>query len=148
VGLLDASDEEPKSKLRRWMVTGIVFALLMSFGIWWLLRFQAEKNTVEQFLQAVIADDLEKAYQIWKPSGSYSYKDFVDDWSTSGYYGPIKSYQIETAQQGKGASGVTVVVELSPFDSFPDKDDKVMNYRTKEVRLWVESRDMSMGFAP
>jgi len=130
------------------MVTGIVFALLMSFGIWWLLRFHAEKNTVEQFLQAVIADDLQKAYQIWKPSGSYSYKDFVDDWSTSGYYGPIKSYQIETAQQGKGASGVTVVVELSPFDSFPDKDDKVKNYRTKEVRLWVESRDMSMGFAP
>jgi len=148
VGLLDASDEEPKSKLRRWLVTGIVFALLMSFGIWWLLRFHAEKNTVEQFLQAVIADDLQKAYQIWKPSGSYSYKDFVDDWSTSGYYGPIKSYQIETAQQGKGASGVTVVVELSPFDSFPDKDDKVKNYRTKEVRLWVESRDMSMGFAP
>jgi len=130
------------------MVTGIVFALLMSFGVWWLLRFHAEKNTVEQFLQAVIADDLQKAYQIWKPSGSYSYKDFVDDWSTSGYYGPIKSYQIETAQQGKGASGVTVVVELSPFDSFPDKDDKVKNYRTKEVRLWVESRDMSMGFAP
>ena len=148
MGLLDASDEEPKSKLRRWMVTGIVFALLMSFGIWWLLRFHAEKNTVEQFLRAVIADDLQKAYQIWKPSGSYSYKDFVDDWSTSGYYGPIKSYQIETAQQGKGASGVTVVVELSPFDSFPDKDDKVKNYRTKEVRLWVESRDMSMGFAP
>ena len=148
MGLLDASDEEPKSKLRRWMVTGIVFALLMSFGVWWLLRFHAEKNTVEQFLQAVIADDLQKAYQIWKPSGSYSYKDFVDDWSTSGYYGPIKSYQIETAQQGKGASGVTVVVELSPFDSFPDKDDKVKNYRTKEVRLWVESRDMSMVFAP
>ena len=148
MGLLDASDEEPKSKLRRWMVTGIVFALLMTFGIWWLLRFHAEKTTVEQFLQAVIANDLQKAYQIWKPSGSYSYKDFVDDWSSSGYYGPIKSYHIETAQKNKGASGVTVVVELSPFDEFPDQDDKVKNYRTKEVRLWVESRDMSMGFAP
>ncbi|MCL4523882.1 MAG: hypothetical protein M1453_10075 [Acidobacteria bacterium] len=148
MGLLDESGEEPKSKLRRWIVTVAVFALLMALSIWWLLRFHDEKRTVEQFLQAVIAEDLQKAYQIWKPSGSYSYKDFVDDWSVSGYYGPIKSYHIETAQKNGAASGVTVVVELSPFSPFPDKDDKVKNYRTKEVRLWVESRDMSLGFAP
>ena len=148
MGLLDASDEEPKSKLRRWIVTGVVFALLMAFGVWWMLRFHVEKQIVEQFLQAVIADDLQKAYQIWKPSGSYRYKDFVEDWSASGYYGPIKSYRIETAQKDSSASGVTVVVELSPFAPFPDKDDKVKNYRTIEVRLWVEGRDMSIGFAP
>lgn len=148
MGILDATGEEPKSKLRRWIVTGLVFALLMAFGIWWLLRFHNEKKTVEQFLQAVVANDMPKAYQIWKPGGSYAYKDFVEDWSPSGYYGPVKSFRIETAQQKQGASGVTVVVELSPFDAFPDNNDKVKNYRTKEVRLWVESRDMSIGFAP
>jgi hypothetical protein len=148
VGILDATDEEPKSKLRRWIVTGVVFALLMALGIWWLLRFHDEKKTVEQFLQAVVANDLQKAYRIWKPERSYTYKDFVEDWSSSGYYGPVKSFRIETAQQKQGASGVTVVVELSPFEPFPNNNDKVKNYRTKEVRLWVESRDMSIGFAP
>lgn len=150
MGLLDSSGEEPKSKLRRWVVSGAIFALLMALGIWWIFRFHSEKKTMEQFLQAVIAEDMQKAYQIWKPagSGSYTFKDFVDDWGPSGYYGPIKSYQIQTAQQNGGASGVTVVVELSPFDTFPGKDDKVKNYRTKEVRLWVESKDLSIGFAP
>jgi hypothetical protein len=148
VGLLDATGEEPKSKLRRWVVTGLVFVLLMAVGVWWLLRFHSEKKAVEQFLQAVVANDMQKAYQIWKPSSRYSYRDFVDDWSPSGYYGPIKSYRIETALHNDGASGVIVVVELSPFDPFPDNHDKVKNYRTKELRLWVESRDMSIGFAP
>ena len=148
MGILDATDEEPISKLRRWIVTGVVFALLMTLGVWWLLRFHAEKKTVKQFLQAVVADDMQQAFRIWKPGGSYSYKDFVEDWGASGYYGPVKSFRIETAQQKEGASGVTVVVELSPFETFPDDNDKIKNYRTKEVRLWVESRDMSIGFAP
>jgi len=148
VGLLDSTGEEPKSKLRRWVVTGAIFVLLMALGTWWVLRFHSEKKTVEQFLQAVMANEMERAYLIWTPTASYSYKYFVEDWSPSGYYGPIKSYRIETAQQESGASGVVVVVALSPFNSFPDKDDKVRNYRTKEVRLWVETRDMSIGFAP
>ena len=148
MGLLDASDEEPKSKLRRWIVTGVIFLLLMGWGVWWLLRFHSEKKAVEQFLQAVIANDMQKANQIWKPSRSYTMKDFVEDWGPAGYYGPVKSFHIETAQQNNGASGVTVVVELSPYDPFPADNDKVKNSRTKEVRLWVESKDMSIGFAP
>lgn len=148
MGLLDSTGEEPKSKLRRWIVTGAIFALLMALGIWWIFRFHSEKKAVEQFLHAVIAEDMQKAYQIWKPAASYTMKDFVEDWGPSGYYGPVKSYQIETAQQNSGASGVTIVVELSPFETFPDKNDKVKNYRNKEVRLWVESKDLSIGFAP
>ena len=148
MGILDSTGEEPDSKLRRWILTGAVFALLMALGIWWVFRFHSEKKVVEQFLQAVIAEDMPRAYQIWKPASSYKFKDFAEDWSASGYYGPVKSYRIETAQQKSGASGVTIVIELSPFDPFPDKNDKVKNYRTKEVRLWVENKDLSIGFAP
>ncbi|MBI1750119.1 MAG: hypothetical protein HY234_15885 [Acidobacteria bacterium] len=148
MGLLDSTGEEPESKLRRWVVTGAIFVLLVAIGIWWVLRFHNEKKTVEEFLQAVIVSDMQKAYQIWKPTSSYSYKDFVDDWGPNGFYGPIKSYRIETAQKKSGASGVIVVVELSPFDAFPGNNDTVKNYRTKEVRLWIESRDLSIGFAP
>jgi hypothetical protein len=148
VGILNSTAEEPKSKLLRWIVSGAIFVLLMWLGLWWIFRFHTEKKTVEQFMQAVIAEDMTKAYQIWKPTPSYTMQDFVEDWGPSGYYGPVKSYQIETAQKSAGASGVIIVVELSPFSSFPDKNDKVKNYRNKEVRLWVESKDLSMGFAP
>jgi hypothetical protein len=148
VSILDSTAEEPNSKLTRWIVTGTIFALLMWLGLWWMFRFHSERKTAEQFLQAVIAEDMQRAYQIWKPSASYTMKDFVEDWGPEGYYGPVKSYQIETAQKSGNASGVTIVVELSPFSPFPEKSDKVKNYRNKEVRLWVESKDLSMGFAP
>jgi len=148
VGLLDSSAEEPESKLLRYILTCAIFVGLLSWGTWWIFRFHKEKKTVEQFLNAVVANDLPQAYKIWKPASGYSYQDFAEDWGPSGYYGPIKSFHIETAQKKSGATGIIVVVELSPYQPFPDTNDKVKHYRTKEVYLWVESRDLSISFAP
>jgi len=148
LGLLDSDSEEPKSKLRRYVISALALALLLSFGGWYLFRFYSEKKTVERFLNAVVAGDMQRAYQIWKPQGSYSYKDFLEDWSPTGYYGPVKSYHIEAAQKPKDASGVIVVVELSPYQPFPTDNDPVKNRRTKEVRIWVERKDKSLSFPP
>jgi hypothetical protein len=148
VGLLDSTSEEPESKLRRYLLTGIVFVGLMWLGIWWIFRFHKEKAVVDEFMEALIAGDMPKAYQTWKPTSAYTYKDFLEDWGPTGTYGPIKSYRIEASQKRGNATGVTVVVGLSPFSPFPDPKDSVKNYRTKEVRLWVESKDLSLGFAP
>lgn len=148
MGLLEPSSEEPRSKLRRSVISGLAFVLLLALGVWYLFRFYGEKRTVEQFLDALVAGDTQRAYQIWKPQGSYSYQDFLDDWGSSGYYGPVKSYYIETAQKPKGGSGVIVVVELSPYQPFPTDNDAVKNRRTREVRIWVERRDKSLSFPP
>ncbi len=148
MGLLDSDGEEPRSKLRRYLVSGLALVLLLSLGGWYLFRFHSEKQTVARFLDVLVAGDTQRAYQVWKPQASYSYQDFLEDWGPAGYYGPVKSYRIETAQQPRDASGVIVVVELSPYQPFPADNDGVKNRRTKEVRIWVERKDKSLGFPP
>lgn len=147
LALLDTTSEEPNSKRLRYAVSGVALVILVAFGIWFFfLRFISEKHTVEHFMDAVVAQDYQKGFQIWKSRGSYTYQDFLADWRLDGYYGPIKSYRIESASlPPNGGSGVVVVVEVSPFQPFPDDHDPHSG-RNKEIRLWVERSDQSLSF--
>ncbi len=148
MGIFDSSDEHPPDKIRRYVITGIAFVALVGCAIWYLMRFHTEKQTVHQFLNTIVAGKMEEAYKIWKPAPSYSFKDFNEDWGSQGYYGPIKSYHIEDIEHLKNGSGVVVVVEVSPYQPFPDDHDALKQAKTKEVRLWVEFKDQSLGFPP
>ena len=151
MGLLDSGAEEPRSKLRRYVITGVALVALVAIGLWYLFRFYPEKRVVEQFLDALVAGNTQLAYQIWKtaPGSSYTYQDFLDDWGPKGYYGPISSYHIEAAENPpRGGSGVIVTVAVSPDQPFPDESDAVKLRRTKEVKIWVERRDHSLSFPP
>ena len=148
MGLFDAKEEQPHSKARRYAISGVALVILLSFGIWYFfLRFLSEKRTIASFMDAVVAEKFEAAYQIWKPHGSYTYEDFLADWSLQGYYGPIKSFHIDTARSPGGASGTVVVVEISPEPTFPAENDSKSG-RTRVVALWVEGKDLSLGFPP
>ena len=146
MALLDNSSEEPNSKRLRYAVSGVALVILVAFGIWFFfLRFISEKHTIEHFMDAVVAQDYQRAYQIWKPHSSYAYQDFIGDWGQDGYYGPIKSYRIESAALPANGTGVVVVVEVSPFAPFPENNDP-RSGRSKEIRLWVERSDQSLSF--
>lgn len=147
MGILDSTAEEPRSKLRRWVIGGLIFLLLMSAGVWWVFRFHKEKRVVAAFMDAVVAGEYERAYQLWKPTPAYSYRDFLEDWGEDGYYGPVRSYRISTAQRIEDASGVTVVVSISPFSPYPEHTEKDKHEKSQEVHLWVAS-DGSISFAP
>ncbi len=148
LGLLDSTEEEPRSKLFRWAITGVVLALLVALAISYLVRFHTEKETVERFLQALASGDTRQAYRLWKPQPSYTYNDFLQDWGPSGFYGPVKSFRIVTTQQERGASGVVVVAAVSPDRPFPPDDNAEESRRTKEVKIWVERGDQSLSFPP
>jgi hypothetical protein len=149
VGLLDATEEHPPSKLRRYLITILVFVLLGGGGLWWMLRYHAEKVAVYHFLSAVVAGDMQKAYGMWSPSESYSLKDFEGDWGADGYYGPVKSFNVTgTYRPPSGSSGVVVIVDVSPYAPFPDKDDAVKQSKSKRVRLWVQFSNHSVQFPP
>src|SRR2546427_360830 len=134
-------------KRLRYAVSGVALVILVAFGTWFFfLRFISEKHTVEHFMDAVVAQDFQRAFQIWKSHGSYTYQDFLADWGLDGYYGPIKSYRIESASlPPNGGSGVVVVVEVSPFAPFPENNDP-RSGRNKEIRFWVERSDQSLSF--
>src|SRR5579863_3896777 len=149
MGLLDAGAEEPKSKALRYVISGVVLVLLLGASMWYFLRYTPEKHTVERFMQAVISGDSQQAYQIWHPHASFSYQDFLSFWGPNGYYSPIKSYRIESAEvPPKGGSGVVITLELSAYDPFPKPEDGVKFAQNREVQLWVERSDQSLSFPP
>jgi hypothetical protein len=149
MGLLDAGAEEPKSKALRYGVSGVALVLLVGAGMWYFLRYTTEKRTAEHFMHAIATGDTQQAYQIWHPHESFSYKDFLSFWGPDGYYSPIKTYRIESAEvPPKGGTGVVVVVEISSYDPFPKPEETVKAAQNREVQLWIERSDQSMSFPP
>ncbi|MGH9684060.1 MAG: hypothetical protein ACRD4S_10685 [Candidatus Acidiferrales bacterium] len=148
MGLFDSTEEEPSSKVRRYVITTLVFIALILGGCWYLLRFHTEKDTIRHFMNDVIAGNMQEAYKIWQPSQSYAFKDFLDDWGPNGYYGPVKSYNIEDTERLKDSTAVVIVVDVSPDQPFPDDRDAVKQNRVKQIKLWVEFKDQSISFPP
>ncbi|MFZ3217381.1 MAG: hypothetical protein WA192_15085 [Candidatus Acidiferrales bacterium] len=152
MAIFESSEEHPPDKIRRYIVTAIVFVALIVGFAWYLLRFHSEIRTARHFLDTVVSGNFEQAYHLWSPSPSYAYKDFLDDWGADGYYGPVKSYHIESAEEVKRGpeppSGTVITVELSPYAPFPSSHDELKQNKTKEVRLQVEYKDQAIGFAP
>ena len=99
MGLLDGDHEEPKSKLLRYGISVAALLVLVAIGLWFVFRYEPEKRVVDHFMDAVVAGDFQQAYQIWHPHPSYPYAEFVGDWGTDGYYGPIASYHLESAAE-------------------------------------------------
>jgi hypothetical protein len=149
VGILDSGAEAPRSKALRYVISSFALAAMIAGALWYFLRFTPEKRTVERFMEAVIAENSQQAYLIWHPHASFAYQDFLGFWGPKGYYSPIKSFRIESAEMPpKGGSGVVVVVELSAYSPFPTPEETVKFAQNQEVRLWVERSDKSLSFPP
>jgi hypothetical protein len=77
VAIFDTSQEHPPDKVRRYIITTIVFIALVVGFAWYLLRFHTEVRTAKHFLDTVANGNLEQAYNLWSPGPSYSYQDFL-----------------------------------------------------------------------
>jgi hypothetical protein len=128
------------------LVTAFIIAVI---AVWFVLRFYPEKKAAEVFFNAVVANDMTHAYQLWKPSPSYRMQDFVADWGPTGYYGPVKSYEIMKAKSPTGSTtSVEIRVAISPFSPMPSANDPEKSQKTKVVTVWIDSKDKSFSFPP
>jgi hypothetical protein len=155
VTLFDAAEYHPPSRTRRYIFTAVgvivtlaAFVLVFPDYLWYPFVYYREVNTIRHFIIDVTRGDMQPAYEVWKPSPSYSFKDFMDDWGPEGYYGPVKSYRLGRPEHIKNGSAAEIVLDVSPSQPFPDKTDALKLNKTKEVRLWVEFRDQSISFPP
>ncbi len=145
--LLDAPAETSnKSRAMAFTIAALVLAAVV--GLWYMFRYYPEKRAAEHFFDALVAGDTSRAYQLWKPGPSYQMADFLADWGPGGYYGPVKSYHVLRASSPPGASGVVVIVEVSPFSPMPDASDGEKSRKTRVVSIWVEAGDKSFSFPP
>lgn len=148
MAIFESSIGKAPSKKKWYVLLGVCIAGLIVLAFWLVLRFHAEKATVTHFLDTVAAGKMDDAYRIWKPSDTYSFKDFSDDWGPGGYYGPVKSFRIDSTDHTKHSSGVIITVIVSPDAHFPGKDDAAEMAKTKRVKLWVQFKDQSISYPP
>jgi hypothetical protein len=53
-----------------------------------------------------------------------------------------------TYRPPSGSSGVVIIVDVSPYTPFPEKDDALKQSKSKRVRLWVQFSNYSVQFPP
>jgi hypothetical protein len=154
VALFESPLEHPPSKLRRYtirivavVVTIAVFVVVFPAYLWYPFVYYPETKTVGRLMNAIVSGNLQQAYQIWQPSPSYSFKDFLDDWGPGGYYGPVKSYRIGRPEHVKNSSATDIAIDVSPYPQYPDNGD-VKSSQTKTVHVWVNFKDKSITFPP
>src|ERR1700681_1714129 len=147
MSLLEPPADTPnKSRPLAFTIAAIV--LVAAVSLWWIFRFYPEKRAAERFFDALVAGDTAKAYQLWKPSPTYTLKDFLADWGPQGYYGPVKSYKILRASSPMGSGAVAVRVQISPFSPMPDPSDVEKSRKTRVISVWVLTSDKSFSFPP
>lgn len=146
--LFDSPPIKPPWKYRKPAIAVGAAVVIAAITIAILLRFHTERNTVRTLMNAIAEGNFQQAYQVWKPSSSYSYQDFVQDWGPNGYYGPVKSYRIDNHLTQRQGSVVSITVDVSPYRPFPSDDDFIKATKTKQVRLWVQFKDESLSFPP
>jgi hypothetical protein len=140
---------DTQKKSRAMIFTMTAAFIIAVIAVWFWLRFYPEKKAAEQFFNAVVAGDMPRAYQLWKPGPSYKMQDFVADWGPTGYYGPVKSYEIMKAKSPNGsATSVEIRVAISPFSPMPDANDAEKSQKTKVVSVWIDAKDKSFSFPP
>src|SRR5215467_3744029 len=147
MSLLDPPAAKPeKSRAMAFTITALAFVVLVV--LFFTFRYYPEKRATSHFFDALVAGNTDQAYQLWKPSPSYTMKDFLADWGPQGYYGPVKSYDVLRANSPLGANAVAVRVAISPFSPMPEASDVEKSRKTKVVSIWVLISDKSLSFPP
>jgi hypothetical protein len=153
MGLLDVGTEDPNARKRRYIFTVAAATIVLIIAVWWFVfgfLHLPERRAASKFFDTLTAGNPQAAYQLLKADPAhYNYKDFTDDWGPAGYYGPVKSYRIESASSpDKAGSGIIVTVEVSPYQPFPSDNEVEKTSHTKEIKMWVETKDKSISISP
>jgi hypothetical protein len=129
--LLDAQAPKPPSKFRK-LLPFLIAALLMLAGFLYIeFRDYREERAVARFLTTLQQGNYREAYQLWQPSPSYSFADFLSGWGEQGDYGKIRQFEI-LGSKAKGSNTVIVTVRINnlnpPLDLLVDRKTKGLAY--------------------
>jgi hypothetical protein len=130
--LLDAKPPKPEFPVWRYVLIGVAAAIAIGVSAYVLWDYP-EERTVTRFLETVQRGDYKTAYQIWQPSASYSFDDFVKDWGPQGDYGKIRDFEILEASS---ASSKTVTVMV------------MVNHEAPALKLLVDRKTKGLAYSP
>jgi hypothetical protein len=128
--LLDATPPKPPRKIGRYILLAVAL-IIVATVCYVVLRDFPEERAVSRFLTTLEKGDYREAYQLWQPSSTYSYADFLHDWGEHGDYGKIRSFKVlGSRSKGKGTVVVTVTInnEEPPCQLLVDRGTKGLAY--------------------
>lgn len=134
--LLDSQAPKPATGIRKYvplptLIILVVLVLLIGGLLGYRFRNYREERAVARFLTNLQQGQYREAYQLWQPSPSYTWADFLHDWGERGDYGKIREFQI-LRSRSKGSTTVIVSVRINgvdpPLDLLVDRKTEGLAY--------------------
>jgi len=129
--LMDAQPPKRHGVLRRYLPLWIVLALALGSILFIRFRNYSEERAVSKFLTTLQEGKYREAYQLWQPSPSYTYEDFLRGWGEMGDYGKTREFEI-LGSRSKGSATVIVTVRINsvepPIELLVDRKTKGLAY--------------------
>ena len=130
--LLDATPPKPPRKIGRYILIALAVIIVSAAG-YVVFRNFPEERAISRFFTTLEQGNYREAYQLWQPSSTYTYADFLHDWGDHGDYGKIRTFKI-LGSRSKGQ--LTVIVTVTINDEEPPRD------------LLVDRKTKGLAFSP
>ncbi|MGO8791698.1 MAG: hypothetical protein ACLQVL_30515 [Terriglobia bacterium] len=128
--LLDATPPQAPRKVGRYILVALAVIVIGAAG-YAVLRNFPEERAISHFLTTLEQENYQAAYQLWQPSSTYTYEDFLHDWGVTGDYGKIRTFKI-LGSRSKGSRTVIVTItvnnEQPPLELLVDRKTKGLAY--------------------
>jgi len=127
---------ERRGKIVKIVAIALVAVVLISGALYFNFHNYREERQVKQFLSRLDARDYKAAYALFgctdaSPCRYYPFDKFMEDWGPNSGHSGFAGARI-TRSRSCG-SGVLLTVDYG---------------QSRQEKLWVERRDMSIGFPP
>ena len=128
--------DERRGKIVKRVVVSLAALLVVAGLLFYGFHNFRQERQVKRFFEFMAAHDYKQAYALWgctdaKPCRYYPYDKFMEDWGPSSGHAGFGAARI-TRSRSCG-SGVLLTVDYG---------------KSQQEKLWVERRDMSIGFPP
>jgi hypothetical protein len=128
--------EERRGKIVRNVVIALVASILIGGGLYFNFHNFREERQVKQFLSRLGSSDYKAAYALFgctdaSPCRYYPFDKFMEDWGPGSGHSGFGEARISRSRSC--GSGVLLTVDYG---------------NSRQEKLWVERRDMTIGFPP
>src|SRR5947199_5352254 len=137
-GFLDqyGAGDERRAKIIKSVVISLVSLAVVGGVLAFVFHNFREERRVKQFYTLLAGKDYKAAYALFgctdtTPCRGYEFNRFLEDWGPASGHSDLSNVRISRSRSC--GSGVLLTVEYG---------------RNQQENLWVERRDMSIGFPP
>jgi len=137
-GYLDqyGAGEERREKIIKTLVLSLVVLAIAGGSLFFIFHNYREERQVRQFFDNLASHNYKAAYALFgctdaKPCRDYQFGQFMEDWGPNSDRKDPSNYRISRSRSC--GSGVILTVDFG---------------KNQQERLWVERKDMTVGFSP